>query len=445
MAKQKKIDWSKSIKIEHEVQRIISQQEMNGWYFNKEKAQEYVDYLQNERDKIYTEIRPLLKMEVISRWTEVKKPFTQSGEYISRVSKHFGSDVDQVAAPLSFVEFEEPDINKRNKLMRQLTLLGWKPLEFTDKGNPRLTEESMECLEGDTGLLIARWYIYKHRQSQIEGWLKKVRPDHRISAQANTCGTPTGRLRHSVVVNVPKASDKVIFGHEMRSLFTVPKGKVLIGHDASGLEARMLAHYLNDAELTKEIIHGDFHSKVWEPIKEWVASRDNAKNIEYALIYGAGDAKLGRMSDYKPKKMSDTKMGGIIREAIMKGLPALGELTKNVQDESDKGYLIGLDGRKLLIRSKHSALNTLFQGAGAIVMKVSMILLDKWVRENELDALKVGDFHDEGQAEVENNQKTIELYSSFAVQSIIKAGEYFNLNCPLDAEAKVGDTWAETH
>jgi len=441
------VNWRLPIWIEHQVQRIITQQEINGWYFNTELAEQRIRELDNKQQEIYEEVRPMLKPEVIHKWTEVNKPFTRTGDFISRVRNWFGSDmVDSVGGPHSFVEFVEPDLGSRARLMRQLEQHGWKPTEFTEKGNPRLTEDSLECL-GGIGGDIAKWYIYNHRKSQIEGWLRHVRPDHRITAIANTCGTPTGRMRHSVVVNVPKAAEDVLFGKEMRELFTVPDGKVLIGHDAAGIEARMMAHYLNDAELIQIIVDpdGDFHTLVWDSIRDFIDSRTNAKNVEYAYIYGAGDAKLGRMADRRPKGWSEVRTGKAIREALAKGIPALAALRAAVEQQASRGYLVGLDGRKVPVRSSHSALNTLFQSGAAIVMKRSMIYLDEWQRREGIDALKVGDFHDEGQNEVENISEKIELFCDLAVKSIRQAGEFFKLRCPLDAEAKVGMNWAETH
>lgn len=441
-----KVNWKKAIQIEHEVQKIIQEQEENGFYFDKEKGEEYVILLTREREEIYQQVLPLLRPIIKHDKAEVSRPYTLRGELSVR-ARNYIDDPSTISGPFSPISFVECNMGSRKQLIDQLRFHGWKALEYTDKGNERLTEESLMYLKGDLGKRIARWYILNHRQSQIEGWLKKVRPDHRISALANTCGTPTGRMRHSVVVNVPKAKDHVIFGKEMRSLFTVPEGKVLIGHDASGLELRMLAHYLNDEELTHEILEGDFHSKVWHTIDDYMENRDNSKNIFYAFCYGAQDPKLGSMADKYPKGMKVKKVGENIRSNLMKGMPALGELTENVKKQAKRGYLIGLDGRKLIVRSEHSALNTLLQGAGAIVIKMSMIILDRSLRRDGIKQYvkKVVDQHDEAQAEVEKDEKIIELYRKLAVQSVRESGIYFNLKCPLDAKSKVGKNWSMTH
>lgn len=244
-------------------------------------------------------------------------------------------------------------------------------------------------------------------------------------------------------VNVPKAKEKVFYGKEMRSLFVARFGRKLVGHDASGLEARILGHYLNDEELIYELIHGDFHVKFWNPLVDFIDNRDQAKNVEYAYIFGAQDPKLGSMADYRPKGWSDERTGKAMRTIIAKSLPALGELTDKAQRAGKRGYVIGLDGRKLFIRQQHKSLNTLIQGGGAIVMKYSMCFLNRWVEKMGLDVIKVGDFHDESQADV--LQEHAELYGNLAVKSIIHTGKYFKLNCPLDAEYKIGNNWSETH
>ncbi len=385
--------------------------------------------------------------EVIRRGKTVNSPFKSDGGVALRAIKYLGDNLKYLSGPFSGVDFQEPQISKRQKIIKQLKRLRWSPISYTEKGSPKLDEESLMKLDKPEGKLIARWYILKHRQAQIRGWIggtnrnPGLRDDCRITAYANPCGTNTGRMRHRQLVNVPKANKEVIFGKEMRSLFIVPEGYVLIGHDASGLELRILAHYINDKKFTEEVTHGDPHSYNQEAAG--LPTRDDAKTFIYAFIYGAGDKRLGSIVG------GDSNDGKELRRKFLSRNKRLAALISGVRQASSIGYLIGLDGRRLYIRSKHSALNTLIQGGGAIVMKVSSILLDKWtVREgpyNLNDIKKVGDFHDEGQAEVRNDKKIIELYSNCAVKSIITAGTFFNLKCPLNAEVSVGNNWAETH
>jgi DNA polymerase I-like protein with 3'-5' exonuclease and polymerase domains len=307
------------------------------------------------------------------------------------------------------------------------------------------------------GADIAKWYVAKHRQSQIEGWMKKVRPDERLTAGANTIGTPTYRFTHRTVVNVPKADPKVWFGALMRALFQAREGYVLVGHDASGLELRMLAHYINNPEYTDVVLNGDIH---WHHVQmlgfvPWGTERDEhnadhsyyrnvAKTFIYAFIYGAGDGKLGTIIG------GTSADGKKLRAQFLSANPALASLIDEVKVAARRGYLVGLDGRRIYLRRDklgrlqiHKALNTLLQTAGAIVMKYSMVALSFRVRQLGLDATKVIDMHDEAQAEVA--PQDVSAYRREAEASIPWAGEFLNLNIPLAADSKVGLNWAETH
>tara|TARA_R110000772_G_scaffold184459_4_gene295471 strand:+ start:464 stop:1492 length:1029 start_codon:yes stop_codon:yes gene_type:complete len=330
---------------------------------------------------------------------------------------------------------------------------GWVPTEWNYKDgqrtSPKLTEDSYDSITGSIGSSIKDRFLYNHRKSQISGWLERVRDDGRITASANTCGTNTGRFRHSGVVNVPKAKDYVFLGPQMRSLFTCSEGRKFIGHDACGVQLRMLAHYMNDDEFTKAVVNGkeadgtDIHT-----LNQKLAglpTRDAAKTFIYAFLFGAGNDKIGSIIG------GTAEDGAAIKRRFLKGLPALAKLIKNVKRASKKGYLKGLDGRKVWMRrekgtnkiQEHKALNTLLQSAEAVVMKESMVVLDSAVTARGIDVWKVLDMHDEAQADV--LVEDIELYSELAADSLVQSGINLNMRVPLAADVKVGNNWKETH
>jgi DNA polymerase I-like protein with 3'-5' exonuclease and polymerase domains len=215
----------------------------------------------------------------------------------------------------------------------------------------------------------------------------------------------------------------------------VPEGKKLVGFDASGLELRMLAHYMKDEDYTNEIINGDIHTA--NQRLAGLESRNQAKTFIYALLYGAGDEKLGSVAG------GGRNAGKKLRESFLRNLPSFATLKERVSNASARGYLTGLDGRRLLVRSEHSALNTLLQAAGAIVMKKALVILDDYAKLWKLDYKIIGNIHDEVQTEVA--EKDAEKFGWLAVECLKAAGIEFNLRCPLDGEYKVGTTWAETH
>jgi len=225
------------------------------------------------------------------------------------------------------------------------------------------------------------------------------------------------------------------YGKECRELWITNKGYKLVGVDASGLELRMLAHYMNDKEYTHEIINGDIHTA--NQIRTGLESRDEAKTFIYALIYGAGSKKIGSII-----KRSE-RDGERVKEKFLRTTPSFKRLRERVDGVAKKRWLRGLDQRKILIRHPHAALNTLLQGAGACVMKKALTLLDQYVINKRIKAYLIVNVHDEFQYEVEDSRA--EEFGNLAVQSIREAGKELKIRCPLDGKYKIGNNWAETH
>ena len=197
----------------------------------------------------------------------------------------------------------------------------------------------------------------------------------------------------------------------------------------------MLAHYMGDKEYTNEILNGDIHTA--NQTAAGLSERSQAKTFIYAFLYGAGDAKIGSIVG------GSAKDGRALKQRFLGNTPALEHLRDRVTRACSRGYLIGLDGRKLWVRSEHSALNTLLQASGAVVMKKALVLLDDAAKELGFDYKFLGNIHDEIQTEVDEQQA--EDFGKLAVSCIVQAGQQFGLRCPLDGEYKIGDNWSETH
>ena len=455
--------------LEHDIQRIIHQQEQDGVYFDTEKALEYIIDLTNKLEVIDTMLTTHLPTHCRQVGTTVTKPFNKDGTLSKRChgwcietmdTDHYYMSLDghtssylatldaYIAGPFSKIEWYQPDLGSDKQVKEWLLDIGWKPTVWNiskktgERTSPKLEPESFKSLPDNIGKSLKERGTWSHRRSQIQGWLDKVRPDHCLPAGANTLGTNTGRMRHRVVVNVPKAADYVPYGNEMRSLFRARPNRVIVGHDASGIQLRMLAHYMNDAEYITQVENHDIHSYNQRLIG--LETRDSAKVFIYSFLFGAGDAKLG--SDVGGGKNAGTKL----RNQFFLSLPKLGELIDGVKKASKRGYLIGLDGRKLMMRRgsdgkvlEHTALNVLLQGAEAVIMKRSIVMLDKAATDAGLDFIKVIDMHDESQADV--LPEHADEYGILAEQSIRDAGLYYDMNVKLDAEYKVGASWRFTH
>lgn len=423
--------------------------------------------MQDLRDNLYAEIRPYLSMEISQHGSvPVNKPFKMNGDYTKAVIDWYGSLSEMVGGPFTRIVFEEPDLGSRQKLIKQLIRHGWQPVIFTEKGQPKLTVkgipvDSLFDIEAPVGKQIAKWFTFGHRQSQIQGWINTIRPDGRLTAGANSCGTNTYRMRHRGVVNVPKADPKVIFGYEMRDLFIAREGYNLLGYDAASLEARCMAHYtykFDGGEFADLVLNGDIHEKnariffeeqtynLKADSPEFKSFRSRGKNGTYCLMYGG-----------QPKKLSET-IGVSLKEAkhlfdkFWMENEALGKLRELVMKMHDqRGWIPGIDGRRVRTRSSHSALNALFQSCGAVIMKRAMVLLDDEAKKQRIHHFKVLDMHDEGQHEVRKDECYVEgnllrhSLGELAVNAIKKTGHILKLNCELDGDYSIGNSWAETH
>jgi len=329
----------------------------------------------------------------------------------------------------------------RDQIAEYLMNLGWKPEAFTPSGKPQVDESILSAVPGPAAALICEYLTVAKRLGQVaegeESWIK-AETNGRIHGYVNTNGAVTGRCTHSRpnIAQVPSVTAK--WGRQCRSLFRATPGMVMLGCDASGLELRCLAHYLaawDGGEYANIVCNGDVHTKNQEAAG--LPTRNDAKTFIYAFLYGAGDEKIGSIVG---GKAADGKK---LKAKFLSAIPALKKLRDAVAKKVDKGYLIGIDGRKLWVRSKHSALNTLLQSAGAIAVKQATILMDEEIRRQGYAIHQVAHIHDEIQFEGE--QGDIEVFAPFTKQAFQRAGDLLGFRCPLDGEYRIGRTWAETH
>ena len=427
-----------SIALEQDVAKIIKQQETNGFKFDHINAELLLADLREKKQTIEDEVHNTFK----PKWVDDKivNPYIKKDGELSKrglTDDEYQRCLDtQNFKPFMRQKLQEFNLGSRKQIGEYLIDFGWKPERFTPTGQPIVDEKTLSQITHiHEAKLIADFLLLQKRIAQIDSWIGAVQEDERVHGFVIPNGAITGRMTHRNpnMAQVPSVNNP--YGKECRACWTVDEGNVLLGVDASGLELRMLAHYMNDEVFTNEIINGDIHTANQKLAR--LESRDKAKTFIYALMYGAGDEKLGKVVG------GTTSDGKRARQHFFDNKPSFKSLRDRVQRASAKGYLKGLDGRKLYVRNTHSSLNTLLQGAGAIIMKKALVLLDKTLQLNTVDYKFVANIHDEWQIEVPKDKA--EFIGKFAVDSIIKAGEHFNLRCPLDGEYKIGGNWSETH
>ena len=424
-----------SIELEHKVQEIIANQIENGWLLDQKQAMDLLGTLYEKKIELESTVRDTFKpLPVFVK--EIIPKYKKDGSLSNVGLKFLGDCIDLVGGQFSRIDYPEFNLGSRQQIGKYLQWFGWKPQEFTENGQPIVDEKVLSSVKDiPEAQLIGEYLLVQKRIAQVESWMDAVESDGRVHGYVNAIGAVTGRMTHSSpnMAQVPAGYSP--YGKECRSCWIVPKGYKLVGCDASGLELRMLAHYMNDAAYTKEILHGDIHTA--NQTAAGLATRDQAKTFIYAFLYGAGDAKIGTITG------GSARAGRRLKDKFLENTPALASLRDRVGTAANRGYLTGLDGRRLWVRSAHAALNTLLQSAGAVVMKKALTILDEYAKIYNIQYKFVGNIHDEIQAEVREDQA--QQFGWLAVECIKAAGVKLNLRCPLDGDFKIGESWAQTH
>ena len=412
----KMTDFGESIELEHKVAQIIQKQYDKGFLIDVVNAYSLQGKFKEDMIDLTNEVRKTFPPEKIEE-TFIPKVNNKARGYVKGV-------------PYTKVSYKEFNLGSRQQIGERLIKLGWKPKKKTDKGHVIVDEKVLsEINDIPEAKLINKFLLLQKRIAQVSSWIEAIREDGRVHGKVITNGTVTGRMSHQSpnMAQIPAVYSP--YGKECRALWIVNKGYKLVGVDASGLELRMLAHYMNDERYTNEVVNGDIHTA--NQVAAGLESRDKAKTFIYAFIYGAGSAKIGSIIG------GSQRDGERVKEKFLRATPSLRRLREKVDRVAQRRWVKGLDGRKIIIRQVHSALNTLLQGAGAIVMKKALTLLDEYVIRKQIKAFPVVNVHDEFQYEVEESRA--EEFGKLAVQAIIDAGKQLNIRCPLDGEYKIGN------
>jgi len=427
-----------SIDLEHSIAKIIKDQEITGFMLDEKKATILSAKLKSKMAVLEKKVHETFK----PKWVDDRliTPKFNKDKSLSKVPKLTDEELIKVTAnnyqPFMRQKWVEFNLASRKQIGEYLITFGWEPKKFTPTGQPIVDETTLEKVKGiPEASLIAEFMMLQKRVAQVGSWLE-LSQDSRVHGFVIPNGAITGRMTHRNPNVAQTPSSHKPYGKECRECWTVPKGYKLVGIDASGLELRVLAHYMKNKDYINEIINGDIHST--NQSLAGLEQRSQAKTFIYALIYGAGNAKIGSVVG------GNSKVGASLRDRFLNNLPSLGNLTASVERAaSTRKYLKALDGRVIHIRKVYSSLNTLLQGGGAVIMKTALVLLDKKIKDLNLDAKFVANVHDEWQIEVREDQA--EQVGQLGVQAIVDTADVLDMICPLDGEYKIGDNWSETH
>ena len=411
-------DW---VKLEHQVAQILTQQELHGWYFDERAAWELESTLRREYEETCTLLRN-------------RHPFVKGSLFTPKRDNRTRGYVTGSA----FTKLKDLNPTSRDHIAWILqTHYGWTPLLTTSTGKPVIDETVLKDIGTDIALQFLTLLDLTKKLGMIsEGvnaWQKlctKSRIHHHCSV-----ATSTFRCAHRKPNLAQVPSDE-----RFRKLFKATPGKVMVGADLSGIELRMLAHYLaryDQGRYAEILLTGDIHQTNADAIG---VTRRQVKTITYAFLYGAGNTKIGYTYDKQLSEVEARKKGKEIREAYVAAIPGLKELLEAVHKASERGYVYGLDHRRILVDSRHKSLNYLLQGSAAIIAKRWMVLAN----ENYFKvARQVAFVHDELQFETLHEE--VDDLKFHLEWSAVRAGEYYKMRCQVAAESKSGSTWADVH
>lgn len=482
------------VKLAQKTYDLMCRQERTGVCFDQEAAKKLVIHIDAEMERIRSEIEPKLptrplKKGEIKEWTPPKRQFKKNGELSADILKWCdkcsqstisGPDFINWVGYKGDIEFTLPyhqpiitelpmELKDQGQIKDWFLSLGWKPTLWNFKKDkrgkfirdergqliktsPKFHEKGVICtnlekLGSKVELVrpIITWLSYRHRRSFLlneekgTGLLNhpRLKIDGRLPAAASGL-TNTKRQKHTVVANVPKVG--TLLGKEMRGLFVAAPGKVFVGYDAAGLEARVEAersYRFDNGLYAAELLEGDIHAK---NALVFGTDRDGAKSPKYAITYGCAAPKLAGLLE------CSTQTAQAYIDNYWETNYSVGQHRQSVIAEwkkNGKKYITGVLEDKIVTRSEHSLLNADFQNFGAVDMDIAGAFMDRYVRERGIDAQRVVYYHDEYIWEC--FPKDAELIAELGVKSIQQAGKYLKMNINLDADAKIGKNWGEVH
>ena len=399
-----------AVKLEYEVQVILSEMERNGFKLDVPYAQTLLCEIKTEMAEIEESLQAIFPPIITERVSE-------------KTGKRLKDDIEVF------------NVGSRQQIAKRLTSKGWKPTKTTEKGQIIVDEAVLNEVSLVEAKPIARYLTLQKRESQLDSWLEKLGKDGRVHGKVIGFGAVTGRATHSSPNMAQVPATRAVLGTEFRSCWTVESGNVLVGVDLSGIELRCFAHYLNDQDYINETVNGDVHTRNQQAFG--VETRDLAKTVLYATLYGASAAKIGKVIGDTPKR------GAEIIGNFSKAIPAYAKLKAKVERFAEKGTLPGLGGYQLKVRSSHSSLNTLLQSAGAIISKQWLVQITKNLRAKKIPYKLVAWVHDEVQ--LETPREYGDIVGKVVVHSAAEAGEILKFRCPVGAEYGVAENWAGSH
>jgi DNA polymerase I-like protein with 3'-5' exonuclease and polymerase domains len=412
------------LQMEHEVAQLLTNQEHYGWRFNERAAWELESALREELQQIEAALRG-------------RFPFVPGAEFNPKRDNSTSGYVKGA----QFTRLKDFNPGSRDHIAFILSnYYQWKPTKLTPTGKPIIDEVVLKEIGSEVSMMFLRLMTITKQlgflSSGVNAWLKLVTND-RIH---HHCSVAT--VSHRCAHRSPNLG-QVPSDSTFRKLFTATPGQVMVGADLSGIELRMLGHYLSrydGGRYCDILLNGDIHQVNADAMG---VSRREVKTISYAMLYGAGPLKIGLTYDDQLSETKAKKKGAELQEAFISAIDGYGSLLDAVKKAAERGYIKAIDGRQIEVASPHKALNALLQSSSAVIAKRWMLINQETINSTNISARQLAFIHDELQFDC--SKEHAEQLSTSLVFSAAAAGEYYNLRVPIGAEAKIGRDWSEVH
>lgn len=436
-----------SINLEHQIHAIMCEQEVNGFELDTDLAEEIYTTCLAETNRIEAEIKEFMVPIAVPVKEVVLKHKKDGSIFANQLLEGCN-----VWGDYTKIMWEEFNLASPTQINKRLDKLGWTPTVKTKSGDSyKICPENLATIPDSApqavkGLKV--WKVLETRWKLASEWLQGSQVDGRVHGRVITPGAVTHRAAHrgpnmANIPSVPHGKDGILwkmdglYAAECRQVFKVPEGKLLVGTDAAGIQLRVLAHYMNDPVYTEQVIDGDIHTFNMNALGKFCKDRPTAKTFIYAFLLGAGVGKIAEILGCNAAQANKSMQN------FYEALPTLKRLKSEASRAASMGWMKGLDGRILSIGSEHLALSVYLQGGETVIMRLANLFWQRQAKKEGINFKQCAWVHDEWQTEVDEHQA--HRLGEIQVQSIVDAGKFFKLNCPMDGEAKIGKNWLETH
>ena len=486
-----------SIRLEHKVADILVQQEIDGFHLDQDAANKLVADTGSVLAGMDVQLQELFPPipKLVKNWTPKVNKDGTLGTVSQRILKQYeGMCKKKKDGSYDLYTMETFNPQSGNQIAERLLNLGWKPKKFTPTGKPKTDKDSLnaaieELSDYPAVEALSLYNIVADRNAKARKWLELVGEDGCVHGRINPIGAGTHRCSHfdDNMANIARVITTKIdgkdvplkglegrYGWDARACWIPAPGLIQVGADASGIQLRGLAHYMNDTIYTQELLIGDIHEV--NRVAAGIDTRPRAKTFIYSWLMGAGDEKIGIIVGVKPeeypflvewyggvskvkkivgklhrdKRKADehTVMtiikGSFVKQKFLDSIPSLKRLKEeDIPKTAKDGYLVGLDGRKIWIPNEHFAMSIYLQSFEAIVMKLAIVLYQHELKGLGIPFKQRAFVHDECQ--MDTSPEFGEVVGKAFVGAIERAGVELGSNCPLTGEFKIGRSWAECH